>query len=372
MISRILNWVGPSLAIVLIGVSVYYFIAFAPEHNIAMPTKLIEAQRVGDYVTVLAELDAIRNDPTKTTEEKAIATFSADGARFHLTGNIDDRLQDIRDIKAAITDPTVPEKTKAYALNVLAASFNDMGRDAAVFTEVFKDAPFNAYLTPGDPELSFRRLFEWSYEMFPTYWSAIRISKWYAEQYVYNPNQPIETTKAYAERAVEFLNKADALIASESRRDPEFLSSARYIEYRHWRAVNVGRLSRQIGEPYTSQYRQGFEDYLALAEASPSAYARGSKLFGRYLYAARMFLDNDTVAVKTQLDLLAADMNAIENPDVVAFALFLRNTRSQPTGLNWTFIKNVSELSPAFKAAVDRFTVTPALPTSAGQWSDNF
>ena len=373
MISRIFNWGGPLIAIIIIGACVYYFIAKAPGNvpDITMPTKLIEAQRTGDVETVVTELEAIRNDPTRNEDEKAIATFAADGAEFQITGKLEDRIKSIRDIKAVVTNTEVTDRTRALALNVVAASFADTGRSPIVFDEIFKDAPFNQYKVEGDPEESIRKLYEWSYEIVPTYISAIRISRWYAEQFVFYPDLPANIANQNAARAIEFLNNADSLVVAQSRLDPSMLQSARYIENRHWRAINIGRLSRQVGQPYTNQYKKEYEDYLAFVSASPNAYAKGSLLYGRYMYAARLFKDNDNVSVKKQLDILAADLNALENPDTVAFVQFLRNTKSQPAGVNWTFIKDVSEISPTFRAAVDRLVLS-APTNSAPMWNDNY
>lgn len=354
--------------ILVVAAVVYFFVATnfgTPSQDI--PTKLIEARRTGDYATTLQELMAIRNDPSKSVEEKAIAAYTATGARFYLSGNFNDRLQDIRDLKQIILDSAVTLQTRVGALNTLAGAFTDSGTDPLAFDELFRDAPFNQFLATDDPELSTRRLYEWSYSMLPTARAAIHIAVWYSEQYVINPLQSASTTKSYAAVAEDFLKKADALSVQEAQRDSRYLDSFTYIDYRIWRAIVIGRLSPQIGEPYTSQYPRVYDEFISFAKGSKNVNAQSNLFYARYIYAARLALDGDTKAARSQLDALADELVALENPDLNSFVRMLRNERiKRPKGINWAAAQRAFNISPSFKSAVERLiATTPASTTDA-------
>ncbi len=373
MISRHLSWLGPLIGIALIGAGVYFFVVLAPDGKIPTPMKLVDARKVGDFQTTVAELDSITGDTSKSEEEKAIATYVAAGARFHLSGDVDDRLTDIQEIKKVVLNENISLQSRVNALNVLAASYGDSGRDPVVFAELYKDEPFRQYFVEKDPELSARKLYEWSYSMKPTAVAAARISKWYAEQYVFNPKQTAQQTAEYAALAVDWLNKADAASLAETRYDPTYAGGSRYIEYRHWKAVNIGRISRQIPEPYGSMWRTAYNDYIDLLKSSDVALAKENIFYARFTYALRLMVDKDTAGAKVQFDELANMLNALSNPDTVAYVRFLRNTyENQPDGSNWVQIRQAYGISPAFKTAVEKIiattpaktTTAPAIPTN--------
>ena len=327
------------------------------------PPELVQPRRVGDYELAVSNYEATINDPTKSNEEKAIATYGAAGAKFHVTGDIHDRLEDIRNLKKIVVDSTISLQTRVAALNILAASYYDSGRDPVVSAEVYKDAPFSTYLAPGQPELSARHLYEWSYSLAPTSLAAIRIAEWYSAQYINHPGQSEDMTKAYAVLAEEYMNKADSASLKETQNDPAYLDSALNVNYRYWKANITGRLATQVGEPYLSQYRDVYDEYIAFAQKSPNVLAKEYLFYARLFYSSELVAHKDSKAAKAQLDLLATELSTLLNPNATGFVRFLRNNqKNQPTGFNWTVTKNSFAISPNFQHAVEKIIATT--PTS--------
>ena len=318
-------------------------------------TTTIEKQRSGDFAGALAEAEAVQNDPGSSAEEKALATYNTLGAQYRLTGDTDARLVDIQNMKKVILDETISVSTRVNMLEVLSKQYYISGRDSAVFAEIYKDAPFSTYLAPGDPDLSARRLAEWSYGMMPTSNAAITIARWYTEQRLLNPTQATSTTKVYAAAAEDYLAKADAASLAEAKADASYSNSRRYLFYRYWRTMIIGRLATQKGEPYQSQYRAAYEEFITFAQTQKNIIAEEYLLNARLFFAQRLVRNKDEASAKIQLDQLAKEMIAADNPDVNTFFLLLRNEyKNQPTGLTWTSVKNMSAVSPDFKAAVEK------------------
>lgn len=331
------------------------------KHNVG------DASRTGDYKTAAAQAQAIMGDPTKTKEEKAIAAYLAAGSEFHFSGNLKDRFQDMNTLKQIVTDETISLDTRVSALNTLASSYSDAGRDPKVFEELYKGDPWSTYLVLNEPEQSARKLYEWSYTMKPSVIAAVRISKWYAEQWVYHRDQGAAITKEYTQKAAEYLGKADALIVTEAAQNPDYNKGSRYAQYRYWKANVIGRLAAQAGEPWKSQYRSEYDGYIDYATKSSNALAKLNLFYARYTYAIGLQGlqgDKDTVAAKVQLDALAKELNALQNPYTVGYVLFLRNvTTLQKGGLNDQMIQKMSVLSPDYGAAVKKLNAG-APPTS--------
>ena len=342
----------------------------SPTQTVQVPAEFVEPRRTGDYELAVSTYESTINDPTKSSEEKAIATYGAAGAKFHVTGDINDRLADVQSLKKIVVDPTISLATRIASLNILAAAYADSGRDPVVFEEMYKDEPFRSYLAPGEPELSSRQLYEWSYSLKPTSLAAVRIAKWYSEQYVFNENQTEDTTKAYVALTEDYMNKATALIATEAEKDPTFYESSQYVNYLYWKAVITGRLSLQKGEPYTSQYHDTYDQYIKFAQESLNPLAKEYLFYARYNFSLRLFRANDFEATKIQLDLLAKELDALPHPDVTGFVRFLRNIYTyQRKGLNWTITEKLFTVSPNFKTTVERIiaTIPPSAAGTAGQ-----
>ncbi len=317
--------------------------------------ELMEAVRAGDFKRATEKYLSIQNNPNASADEKALAVLNTLGMQYRLTGDPGTRLTDIQNMKKIILDESVSLRTRADTLDSLASQYYFSGRDPAVFTEIYKDEPFSSYLVPGDPDLSARHLAEWSYDMVPTSNSAITIARWYAEQNVLNPGQPENTTKMYADLAGEYLDKATAASRDEAARDPLYVDDTRYLAYRYWHAIIVGQLAGQKGEPYKSQYREVYEDFIQFAQTQKNILARGYLLYAYLFFAQRVAQYGDELGAKTYLDKLVRELRDIESPRTSVFVQQLKNEyRYRPTGATWRVVENMFTLSPNLKEEVKR------------------
>lgn len=315
----------------------------------------LEAARAGDYEAAITNSNSIQSDPKNSAEAKALATFSTIGAQYRLTADTNARLIDIRNMKKIILDRELSLWTRVNTLNALGSQYSNSGRDPAVFAEIYKDAPFETYLVPGDPDLSARHLAEWSYEMMPTSFAAIGIARWYTEQYITNPNQAASVTASNAAIAEDYLKKADAAALEEAKQDSAYPNSTRYLVYRYWRAMIIARLAVQKGEPYVSQYKAVYNEFIKYGLTQRNVLAKDFVLYARLFFAQRLTQEDDQVAAKAQLDLLAQELRAVATSTTSVFVQFLKNeSRNAPTGPNWTAAKNMSLISPNFKAEVEK------------------
>jgi hypothetical protein len=319
-----------------------------------VPAELTTSTQEGDYANAVAVTQGILNDPNRSVEEKALAVYNYMGARYRVSGDMSDRLLDIQDIKPVILNPAVSAQTRADSLAALAGQYASSGRDPSVLAEIFKDAPFSTYLIPGDPDASIRRLFEWSYEILPTSYTVVSIAQWHAMQGVLNPDLEQATRESYTKLAVEKLAEADQLSLREANREPRYMEGLKYLLFRTSRTVTIGGLAIQNVEPHASNYREEFDSYIAFALSSEHIFAKGLLLSVRLTYALALARDNDTAAAKVQLDQLAQEMKASQNPGVSNFILTLRTqSEYESDSSRWLQLEELFEISPNFKAAVD-------------------
>jgi hypothetical protein len=319
-----------------------------------VPQPLLQAVRAGEYASAVSEVQSILDDPARSPDEKALAQLIAVGSEYRLTGAPEARVRDIAIMKQLVSDPALSRYTRINTLNTLANLYSMSGRDPEVLTEVFKDAPYNSFLITGDPDLSVRRVYEWSYSQLPTSFAAINIARWYSEQLIRNPDQTAELTAEYAAVAQEYLNKADETARIEAGQDQNFAGSTRDVIYQYWRTLIIGRLATQIGAPYDSQYRgayQAFFDYVATVD---NVYAQEYELYARLFFAQRLVRTGDDASAQGQLAILTTKLRDLENADVNPFVRFLRNERAnRPDGANWQAVVNLFELSSEFKTVVE-------------------
>lgn len=338
-----------------------------PKKNLGLvqPTTLAEYRRQGNFEAALQELEKIQSKPLKDADEQALAVLGSINVKFNLTADIQDMLADIENLKTVVRDPVVDLRVRVEALNALSASICRSGRDPVVFEEVYKDAPFNSYLAPGDPDLSARYMAEWSYSQLPTSFAAIRIARWYSDQIFQNVSLSTETKMQYTDETKKYLRNAEELTQSELSWAPDRAKSVPYMAYKMWHAVIIGRLAGAGGEPYKSQYKREFEELLSFLKAQKNVGAADYVYLSRGFYARFLLqVDGDPDAAKEQLDLLASELNSLKNPDVSAYVRFVRQAYKDRhvlagqldnlQGYIWPNLEKMMAVSPDYKNAVEK------------------
>lgn len=360
--TKLIYWLIALLAIAVIlyfGSSFLNGGKFNTEIRFPDLSEIQKAEISGDNQSALAQYQLIKNDPTKTPSEKAIAAIQIAGISFDLSGDVSARTEEIQRMKNIFMDTTLSAATRAAALSVLGMKYNASGKDESVFSEIYRDAPFSDYLVADDPVLSALKLQQASYEMSPSSGAAIYVARLATDIVFNDPKLSTDEKTSYVGLAEDYLKKADATAIQEASRNSLNPNGERYILYRAMRAVTIGRLAIVKGDPYTKNYRQEFDDFIAFAMSKKSTFANDQILTVRFQYARILERNKDVEAEKEQLDLLGQALSALTNPDTRPFVLFLRNERSNsPTGPVWVSIQDMFKVSPDFKAAVNKFVVS--------------
>gem|GEM_PF-1568391 len=368
-------WVTMILVVAaLLGAYAYvYYMYVVPARTATldqiMPTELIASKRSGDYQTALQIAEEIAADPLKSANEQALAVFNAGKLRFKLSGNINELLVDIQNLKDIILDETLSQQIRVRALNTLQSSYCSSGRDPLAFEEIYKDEPFRQYLAAGDPDLSALNLAKWSYETFPTAFAAVRIARWHGDQIVNDANLTAVQKEEYAETVRKYLKSGEALIGGELQRHPDYINSAEYAGYLFWRARGYGRLAIYGDQWYKDRYQQTFTDVIDFVEKQNNVESNDDQYFAyQYLAQFSMVVEKDKVTAKAALDALSAKLDALENPVVVTFVRFIRNEyKNRPEGGSWQGILKMTRISPAYKATVEKMlTLPPSVMRSEG------
>lgn len=351
---KLVAWLLGLLAIVGAAYAAYLYFHIAGSSTPSYLTlQITQPKLLGDDKAAYAKYQAVMNDPNASNEDKARASILNAGAGAHVTGDPAARLDDVRRLKQIVTDNSLTVYEHVDAINLLATAYNDSGRDKAVFQEIYKDAPFSAFLVPNDPQMSALNLAEWSYGLAPSSEAAITVAQLASGKYFSSPNQSTSTVASYISTAEDYLKKAEAASKAEQTKLPNiYQKGERYLVYRIWRAITIGRLAIEAGEPYKSQYRQEYEDFFKYASALPSVHGKDEVFYARFQYARILALDNDPQTEKQQLDLLAQGLNGIS--DSYSFVWLLRNEHKNAPTVIWSQIQDMTKVSSDFKAAVDK------------------
>jgi hypothetical protein len=356
---KLVGWLIALLVIPAGLYALYLYVFYDP--NPSQLTRdleqLVDAKVRGDDASALAQYQQILSDPTSTAEERAIADIYIAGTEFSVSGNLSSRIDDVRKMKRIVTDSSMSATVRAAAMSVLGNAYTVSGGDPAVFAEIYKDAPFDSYLIVDRPQLSAINLLKESYAIKPSSFAASKVAELASGRYFANPQQDASSTAAYVALAEDYLNKADIAALSEANERPAtYASSDRYILYRLSRAITVGRLAIQKGEPYTDTYRTEFNSFIAFAQSIQSTLAHNAVFNARFQYARILEAEGDTAGEKAQLDMLARELSKLPNPNTIPFVLSLRNARTQPTEAMWRAVQRMSSTSPEFKTAVEKLT----------------
>jgi len=348
------------LAIVVIAGTLALVWSFIPDKYKMRSTttplgEMNAAMRSGDLENALAIFRAIKDDPRASSEEKARSALLALGAEYRISGDQTTLVSDVRSLKQMIVDESVPVEVRARLISALAAQYSVSGNDDAVFAEIFADAPFNQHLVAGETDRSIKNLYEWSHMVAPTSYAAINIARWHSRPAVPSEGRAWWTmSEASATETQRYIAEADLLAAEEVANEPWHIEGSQYFWYRYWRAVVTGRLADKLDEPYSSQYRSEYDEFIAFAVAHKAALAKEALPFARFEYAIRLLQDTDADGARRQLGLLAQDMRGLPFPDANPFILFVRNAHaSAPDGNAWQPTAALTRVSSEFKTAVE-------------------
>lgn len=346
-----------ALAALLIGAALVYAAVKFGLVALILPadarTKPItEASRGGDFTGAVEKFDALMEQKNVSSVEKARAIWSVASARFEATGDMQTYLQDIELMKESIVDETVPLYIRVSLINDVASSYCASGRTPEVFAAIYSGEPFAQHLVPGDPNLSSRKMHEWSWSLRPTAKAAVRIARWYAEELVYNKSLTAAERVAYTQKAKDLVFDGEGLAKLESERlKDKFDTSKRNVGYQFWRAMTIGSLAAAGDQESKGQYRSEFDSFLAMLANYDNADARDDyKPYAELFFAWFLLnVDKDEAAARAHIE---TAVSSVRNSNVATneFAIFLANESSKPA---WDFASMVSEEMRAFSPAYD-------------------
>ena len=319
------------------------------------PIEIVNARRSGNLEEALRLRDEIRSTET-TKERRALADINVWNVEFKMTGDINDKIEALNDLKEVFWDPEVDVRVRVMALNQMSSAFCGSGRDPAVFEAIYQERPFSKYLAPGDPDLSAKNLAEYSLSLYPTSYAAIRVVRWYSEQ-ILDKSLATSTREQYLEESKKYLTLADELIQKEISDEPEIVDSTCYIIYRYWRAMTLARLARAVGAPYDAQYREAFDSLIADLQNRKQDVLAYEYNFYSLLFAAQHTnaIEEDQEISREYLARLAVELDDVDSPARTRFARFLINLHTyEIDGKLWRNVQRMAKISPEFDAAVDR------------------
>lgn len=342
--------------LVLVGV----FFAFSYFFNGASSISLYpdiaqinQAKFAKDKTIALNLYNEIKTDPARSSDEKALADVEISGVEFIATGDIKARVTEIQNLKKAYLDQSVSPAVRAAALTVLGREYSLSGGNPAILNEVYKDAPFNSYFVPGSPGLSEINIEKAAYAIYPTTVAAIAVASTASGLDFLKGTS--SSTAAHIALAEEYLKKADAASIQDSKDNPTYIDSDRYMTYSAGRAYTLGRLAILKGEPYESSYRNAYDTLIIPLKSKQRPLPNELLLNVRFQYARVLAVDHHPVGEKQQLDQIAKLLNGITNPDVYSLVQSLRNEKEyRPTGQLWGEVQRMFGVSPDFKAAVTK------------------
>jgi hypothetical protein len=344
----------PAAALLVIAFVAWYFFyddtLLNPRKSSLDTTELSEATRSGDFASALSIQRGLQDDQKASPEDRARALFGSLGAMYRVTRDVDARLTDIRNMQNVIADTNVSSATRALTLSMLAAQFDISGRHPRVFDSVYASSFLSSFLVPDDPDLSNRKLFEYSHSILPTSFASISVAHWYAQSALFVDAESL--TEGYKSRAIDNLTAAEQLYDREVYADAAYADSMRALWYSYHRAVIIGHLAMAGVEPYVSDYDSPYRAFIASAERPRHVLVNDFLPFLRLHYAYHLKQNGRLTDSKAQLDALAREVQAADQ-EISSFVQFLVNEKSyRSDGAYWRIVSDLMEASNDFRTLV--------------------
>lgn len=369
------------MAIIVVAVGAYYAYTVHQQRNSAMTDeesaaerqglsrKAIEARdrvQSGDYEGASDIMWELVQDETADPEQRARAVWNGAGSNYKVTGEIEDALASIKELKKIAVDEQVSPRMRAQMISNMAGMYyGSTGRHPLVFEEMFAGEPFSQYRVPGEAYLSIQNLLKLAHQTYPTSNTAIKLAQWYVVEPFQDDTLSEADITSYIVEARRYLDEA-ATLAEEHMASGELSEdSRRYASNLYWsNFINTG-IAYLEDAPNKLEYRQNHEEVIAFLKASPNNEVKQYLPYVHWHYANWLVkFENDTEAAHTQLRHVVEFMQSDPKPEVTEFAKFIENT---PTGGEYakdnnfftSMILDMMALDEAFRTYVA--TVNPDL-----------
>ncbi len=312
--------------------------------------EVMNSNASGDYRTALNAYQEVVTSEIATPNAKASATFNIASAAFRDTGNIEDYIDNLEDMKAAVRDDRVSPLVKVTLLNMIASSYCRSGRTSEVFNRIYSGPLFEDFLVPKNPDLSSNHLYEYGYKLHPTSKAAVRIARWYSEEALYKWKNERALATQHLETAEKLLQEADVLNAEEETRFDGLENSTQDVSYWLWRAYDRGILARLKPVPYAAEYKEAYRIFFERAAQTVHVGSKQQIPFAHVFYArALQKIDNDEAAAKAELIKAVQHAKNDPNPKASEFTIFIRNEYPRTSPIS-VMLHELADISPEFKA----------------------
>jgi len=285
----------------------------------------------GNYESASRLLKEMTQDDTVDPEQRARAVLNAAEAEYKMTGEIEDAVSGIRELKKSVLDNSTSPKVRAESLISMAGIYyGSAGRHPLVFEEIFEGEPFSQYRVEGEGYKSIHQLQEWAYEMHPTANSALKLAQWYVVEPFQNDSLTEEEVREYVAEARRYLNESRVLEQEQLANGELETSGRRYVSNRYWTAfirAGVTYLAEDPSELDYPDYRNNYDELIVFLDNYENPQVRAYIPYTHWLYANWLVMfDNDTEAARDQLARVNGFMRSVPQPENTEFGKFVANT----------------------------------------------
>jgi len=264
----------------------------------------------------------------------------------------------VRTAKEIAVDTRLSRARRASAANAL-LSFYYSARSRFIFDEIFTGDPF-ASLAEGEEKDAVRRLAEFSMDLYPTSFAALRVAVWYSGELLDNKSLTEDTRSEYKNSILELIKQADELIAlelsqAETNQGYTFDPTSMLTRFHYWKGFNLAAAT--VGIPSESQdFERSFQEALSMYKPNEveSDNIATTIVYTNFYYAAYLHEIYKEERSGDQKILLENLVNIItSNPQLhqsgfIAFMAVERDRTPSMSDHNRRWFVELAEVSPEF------------------------
>lgn len=326
--------------------------AFAYLYTPSEPSKVLDQRAVGDYEGALLTASELQNSPGLSVDEKAIAKINATTVRYTLSGNIQDAIQSIRELKQIAADTNLSLETRAAADYAIANWFTLSGDNLEVYKEIFSGKPYESYLN-NCKSCSYRALLKATYKKAPQANAAFLIASSFIKT-AFNETDTDRIGRLVAE-ADRYLKEGRDLVAGGAQIDTSLNG---YVSNLYWDAYTTAGLAFFGRTEYKAEYRAKYDALISFLRTNGTVDQKRMLATALWRYGHFvMIIEDDKNLARQMFAQAVTEANASITAQSNSLTALMRYMKAQrAAGHRSTGILNLEramEISPEFKAYID-------------------
>jgi len=325
--------------------------------NEAVVREAMNLAKTGSYDDAATIFEEIVNSDDSYTATQISEARRSTIFRYRVTGEPEDSLQAVRDLKQNILDDDTSDRHRARSLNTLATAHCWFARDEKVIEEIYGEEPFSKQWK-GDPTIAVRDMLLWSYnDIYPTPKAAASLAYWYVDQVLKHDNIKAElddqTREEYIQEAKKYIASADELAERDKAESSKYITRQRYVGYLYRRAFAIGGLA-SMGEMDIKAYENAYDLFFKESNRQNNHNGSGFKPFAYVLQATfSQLMGQDDLIAQEFLRKAIAEVEADPVPQANELVDFIADKSFDADGrFSWHAIHSVRAVSPEFDAFV--------------------